>query len=205
MNVHSERVQEEETVRIGKARTKGIALAGAAGVAAIAVFAGSGASEHAIVDSSYGIAWTLRVPGTHSRIASEVAQLTVPSGQKRARVQFAERPFLGGSTYYLAHYQHTSPSGSAELDKPALQEGAKQLVKSYFAGQISGSLEPSGDAFQGSFSGTFHNRPIFGRLRATQYEQDIVIVAVTSAAEADLKDPSVDHALASVSVKRDAK
>ena len=33
-------------------------------------------------------------------------------------------------------------------------------------------VDPVGDAFQGSFSGTFHNRPVSGRLRVAQYEHD---------------------------------
>jgi hypothetical protein len=205
VTVYAERLQKEETVRIGTAKRKGLALAGVAGVVAIGLFAGSGASSHAIADSSYGIAWKLAVPGTHSRIADEVAQITVPSGSKRVRVQFAERPYLGGATYFFARYQNTFPSGSTDLDKAGIQEGSKQLVQVYFAGQLSGVLEAVGDAFQGSFSGTFHNRPIAGKLRATQYDHDVVIVVITSPTEADLKDPSIDHALGSVSVQRDGK
>ena len=203
--VYSERLQKEETKRISAARRKGLALSGVAAVGAIAFFAGSGASARAMSDSSYGIAWKLEVPGTHSHVTSEVTQIVTPTGSKRARVQFAERPFVGGATYFLVHYQHTFPSGSTEPDKVGVQDGAKQLVKGYFAGQMSGELQPMGDAFQGSFSGTFHNRPVSGRLRVAQYEHDVVVVVVTSGSESDLRDASVDHLLGSVSVQRDAK
>ena len=201
--VYSERLQKEEAKRIGAARRKGLALAGVAAVGAIAFFAGSGASARVMTDSSYGIAWKLEVPGTHSRVAAEVTQIVTPSGSKRARVQFAERPFIGGVTYFLVHYQHTFPAGSTEVDRAGVQEGAKQLVKGYFQGQMSGELQPLGDAFQGSFSGTFHNRPVSGRLRVAQYEHDVVVVVVTSGSEADLRDAAVEHLLGSVSVQRD--
>ena len=70
--------------------------------------------------------------------------------------------------------------GSAELDKPALIALAKQTIEGYFAGRVNGSIESAGDSVQASFTGTFHNRAITGRLRATQYEHDMVIVAAVS-------------------------
>lgn len=64
---------------------------------------------------------TLAVPGTHSRLTSEVTPIALPAGSKRMRVQYAERPDPGGlSTYFLTHVQYTYPAGSAELDRPAL-------------------------------------------------------------------------------------
>jgi hypothetical protein len=76
------------------------------------------------------------------------------------------------------------------------------MIEVVFAGQAS-SLEPAGDSMQGSFTGTFHGKPVAGKLRATQYQHDMVIVAITAASADDLKDASVDQLLSSVAVQRD--
>lgn len=52
---------------------------------------------------------------------------------------------------------------------------------------MNGSIEGTGDSVQASFTGTFHDRSITGRLRATQYEHDMVIVAAVVNA-ADLQE-----------------
>lgn len=203
--VYTERLQKEETARIGVAKRKAFALAGACGVLAIGLFAGSSSSARSISDTSYGFAWTLAVPGTHSRLTSEVTPIALPAGSKRMRVQYAERPYLGGPTYFLTHVQYTYPAGSAELDKPALIALAKQTIEGYFAGRVNGSIESAGDSVQASFTGTFHNRAITGRLRATQYEHDMVIVAAVSPNPADLQESSVEQLLGSLTVQRDTK
>lgn len=203
--VYTERLQKEETDRIGVAKRKAFALAGACGVVAIGLFAGSSSSARTISDAGYGFAWTLSVPGTHSRVTSEVTQISLPAGAKRMRVQRAERPYLGGPVYFLTHVQYTYPAGSAELDKPALVALAKQTIEAYFGGRVAGSIDGAGESVQASFTGTFQNRSISGRLRATQYEHDMVVVAVVSPNPADLQDGSVEQALGAVTVQRDTK
>jgi hypothetical protein len=204
VTVLTERFLKEETARIRSARTRSFAVVVVCAVAAGGLFFGGGGSARALSDASYGIAWTLKVPGSHSRTGAQVAQIAVPTGARKLRVQFAEKPYLGGTTYYLAHLQYTYPSGSTELDKAGLNAAAKQMIEVVFAGQP-GTLEPAGESLDATFTGTFHGKQVAGRLRATQYEHDMILVAVTAAKPEELKDASVDQLLSSVAVQRDAK
>ena len=203
--VVSERLQKEEQARIDAARRRSLAIGIGSAVLAAALLLVPAGSAKALTSSSFGMSWSVEVPSSHSHVDSEVATLQVPAGTKRARVQWAERSFLAGKTYFLMNIQYTYPVGAAEPDKPGLQASMKQIVEVVFNGSLGGALEPAGDSFQAEFSGTFHGKPVSGRLRGTQYEHDFVIVAVTSGAASDLRGSDVDGFLSSVTVQRDAR
>lgn len=203
--VVSERLQTEEQTRLSAARRRSAAIAIGCGAAALAFGALPAGSSKTLAATSFGMAWSVQVPSGHGRIDGEVAMLQVPPGVKRARVQWAEKSFLKGKTYFLATLQYTHPEGPAEPDKAGLQATIKQLVEVEFTGTLAGPPVADGESFRADFQGTFHGKPVFGRIRGTQYDHDMVLVAVTAPAAAELQDAGVDAFFASVAVERAVK
>lgn len=203
--VYSERLQKEEEARVGAARRRSIAIAAAGGVAAIALVALPAGAKRTLAASSFGVGWSVEVPSTHGHVDSEVTMLKVPAGTKRARVQWAEKTFFSGRTYFLINMQYSYPSGPADPDKPGLQATIEQVVATVFSGSLGAAPAPAGESLEASFTGTFHGKPVSGRLRGTQYEHDMLIVAVTSGSASDLQDESVTAYLSNVAVQRDPK
>ena len=203
VGVVSERLQKEEEARLRAAKTKSLSVAGLCGVIAIGLILGSGFSQRSLSDSSYGIAWALPLPRMHSHLGADLVSIRVPTGNKRVRVSFAERPYLGGPAYFLTHVQYTHPSTAADRDPAGLEASIKQIVEVYFTGSLTGKLEPAGDAVQATFTGTFHGKPIHGYLRGMQHEHDMVVVAVTSSSPGEVADPEARRLLSGVVVQRD--
>lgn len=203
--VVSERLQAEERTRLSAARRRSAAIAIGCGAAALAFGALPAGSSKTLAATSFGMAWSVQVPSGHGRIDGEMAMLQVPPGAKRARVQWAEKSFLAGKTYFLATLQYTYPEGPAQPDKAGLQATIKQLVEVEFTGSLTGPLVADGESFRADFQGTFHGKPVSGRIRGTQYDHDMVLVAVTAPAAAELQDAGVDAFLASVAVERAVK
>lgn len=203
--VYTERLQKEETGRLRTARGKSLVAGALCLVAAGGFFAGTGVSGRTLSASSYGFAWSVRVPSTHSSIGSEIGQVKVPTGTKRVRVQYAERPYIGGATYYLAHLQYTYPAGPVEPDRAGLEAALRQVVATVFVGNVTGDVTPSGESLQVSFTGTFHGKPVTGRLRATQYEHDMVFVGLSAANPGDAAALPADQLFGSLEVQRESK
>lgn len=203
--VYSEKLQKEEAARLRIARGKSLSLAIACAAIMGGFLAVTSFSGRTLSSSAFGIAWTLPIPWTHDQVGSEVASIRVPAGERRMRVQFAERPYVGGATYSLAHLQYSHPAGPAEPDKPGLEAAMKQVVEVVYAGTLSGPAEPAGDSLEVAFSGTFHGKKVFGRMRGTQYEHDLLFVVVSAPSEEDTRGPSVQQFLSSVAVAREVR
>lgn len=201
----SERLQAEEQTRLSAARRRSAAVAIGCGAAAVAFGALPAGSSKTLAATSFGMAWSVQVPSSHGRIDSEVVMLQVPPGVKRARVQWAEKSFLKGKTYFLATLQYTHPEGPAQPDKAGLRATLQQLVEVQFTGTLAGPPVADGESFRADFQGTFHGKPISGRIRGTQYDHDMVLVAVTAPTAAELHDADVDAFLAGVAVERAVK
>ncbi len=201
--VVSERLQKEEEARLRTAKTRSLGIAALCGVLAIGLILGSGFSQRSLTDSSYGISWALPLPRMHSHLGTDLVSIRVPTGNKRVRVSFAERPYLGGPAYFLTHVQYTHPAAAVERDPAGLEASIKQIVEVYFTGSLTGKVEPAGDAVQATFSGSFHGKPIHGYLRGMQHEHDMVIVAVTSGSPGEVADTEIRQVLSGVVVQRD--
>lgn len=205
IGVVRERLLKEEQVRLSAARRKSVAIAIGCGAAAVAFWALPGGADRTLSASSFTMGWSVRVPSSNSRIGGDVATLQLPSGTRRARVQWAERAFFPGKTFFLATLQYTFPSGSGEPDKAGLQASIKQLVEVVFNGSLKGAPAADGESFQAEFTGAFHGKSLSGRIRGTQYEHDIVIVVVTASDASALRDSDVDAYLTSVAVDKATK
>lgn len=201
--VVSGRLQKEEEKRLRGARTKSFGIAGLCGLLAVGLLFGAGFSQRSLSDSSYGIAWTLPLPRLHSQLGTDLASIRVPTGDKKVRIAFAERPYLGGPVFFLTHVQYRHPAAQVEKDPAGLEASIKQIVQAYFQGSLTGNLEPSGDALQATFTGTFHGKPVHGYLRGIQNDNDMMIVVVTSGSPADVADPENRAVLSRVVVQRD--
>lgn len=203
--VYSERLQKEEEARLGAARRRSIAVAAASGVAAIALVVLPAGAKRTLAAASFGVAWSVEVPSTHGHVDSEVTMLKVPSGTRRARVQWAEKTLFSGRTYFLINMQYSYPAGPADPDKPGLQATIEQVVAVVFNGSLGAPPTPAGESLEASFTGTFHGKPVSGRLRGAQYDHDMLIVAVTAGSASDLQDEPVTAYLTNVAVQRDPR
>jgi hypothetical protein len=188
VGVVTERLQKEEEGRIRTARGKSLGVAALCGVIMGAFVAITGLSKQILSDSSYGIAWTLPVPRLNGRIGAEVTSIKVPTGTKRVRVIYAERPYIGGPTYFLTHVQYTHPAKPVERDRPGLEIAVRQVIEVYFGGSITGNLEEAG---------------VFGHIRGVQHDHDMMILGVLSASRSDVDATSNRDVLNGVTVQRD--
>lgn len=201
--LYSARLQKEESQRFTTARSKSIfaALLCAgitAGFAALTSYSGP-----VLSGSSYGVAWRLPIPRAHNERGDLVSMIKTPAGMKRVRVEYAARPYLGGVTYHLSHVQYTEPSGSTEADRDAVEAALKQIVEVVYSGSVAGAIEAAGEGREVSFTGTFRDKKVFGRLRGIQVEHDLLFVGVTSGDEEDVSAPAARQFLGSLVVERD--
>lgn len=203
--VYTERRLKEEEARLASARRKSAAVAIACGLLGGGLLLVPGGSSHKLEASAFGVAWAVEVPSTHAQIGSEVALIQTPKGERRVRVQWAERSLLAGRSYFLMNMPYSSSAGSPESDKAGLQASIEQVVQVVFNGSVTGAVDPKGDSLQAEFAGTFHGKPVFGRVIGTQYETDMVFVALTAGAAQDLRDSGADAYLSSVAVQREGK
>jgi hypothetical protein len=201
--VVSERLQKEEEGRLRTARTKSLGVAVLCGVVAAGLIAATGFSERALSDSSYGISWSLPLPRLNTHLGTDLASIRIPTGNKKIRISFAERPYVGGPAFFLTHVQTTHPAAAVQRDPAGLEASIKQVVEVYFQGSLSGKIEPAGDGVQATFTGTFHGKPVHGYLRGMQHEHDMMIVGVTSGSPGDVADADNRAVLGRVVVQRD--
>ena len=117
----------------------------------------------------------------------------------------AEKTFFSGRVYFLINMQYSYPSGPADPDRPGLDATIRQVVEVVFSGSLAADPAPAGESLEASFTGTFDGKPVQGRLRGTQYDHDMLIVAVTSGSASDLQDPGVTDYLTNVAVQHDPK
>ncbi|MEZ4303003.1 MAG: hypothetical protein R3B70_49220, partial [Polyangiaceae bacterium] len=198
--VYTARLVKDEEVRIASGKRRSFTLAAVLGALAIALFVLPAGAARKLTSTSFSGGWSVDVPSTHSRVDSEVQILDLPAGQKRIRVQLADRNFLSAPTYYLANVQYSYPSGPAAPDKAAVKATLEKTISTVFAGSVTGAVESDGESFHAAFTGTFRGKSVAGRIRATQYDHDIVLVAVTAGSDSDLRTAAIDQYLRTVSL-----
>ena len=201
--VISGRLQKEEEGRLRTARTKALAAAALCGVMTAGLLAIASLAQRSLTDSSYGISWTLPVPRMNGRLGTELVTIRIPTGPKRVRMSFAERPYIGGPVYFLTHVQYTHPAAPSAPDPAGLEISIKQIVEVYFAGSLTDPPQPIGEGLQASFTGTFRGGQVSGYLRGIQNDHDMMIVAVVSGSKADVEDSSARDVLTAVVTTRD--